>query len=252
MLAIVAVAFGVEAITHWVMKTAGLTAGGIAGILVDAAILAVLIAPPIYWLVLRPLEREHRRLLEAELRADSLGHLATTDPLTETLNRRGIIDRLDEAIAEASRYGRQLSVAMVDVDHFKRVNDRYGHAVGDRVLIRVAKVVTRGLRTPDKIGRLGGDEFLVILPETGLESSIALSERLRESFLHGLPDAELDIAVSIGTTEWSPDESHEQLLSRVDDALYQAKREGRNRVVSVTAPRAEKAETRKESATSLD
>ena len=94
-LAIVAVAFGVEAITHWVMRRAGLTAGGMAGILLDAAILAVLIAPPIYWLVLAPLEREHRRLLEAEHRADSLGHLATTDPLTETLNRRGIIDRLD-------------------------------------------------------------------------------------------------------------------------------------------------------------
>jgi len=234
--AIVLIAFAVELVVMLLLRSRGTVNSSILSILLDATLLAILLAAPIYWLVLAPLEREHDKRLQAEQLANSYERLATTDSLTGTLNRRGILDRLQEAIADASRYDRPLSIAIVDLDHFKEINDHNGHASGDLVLCHTAALVAQGLRTPDKAGRLGGDEFLLILPQTSLEATVSLAERLRASIgtspLPAVP-REISVTVSIGITEWVLNESLGQLLSRCDKALYQAKNSGRDRVVSL-------------------
>ena len=178
MLAIVAVAFVSElGVTFVVGRSQGAAGLGWLAVL-HAVTLALTIAPPVYFLVLRPLRREAERRIAAEQRARQADRLALTDPLTEVLNRRGIKASLLEAMAQAERYERPLSVAMLDLDGFKRVNDLYGHSCGDDVLRRAAQVVRDQLRSPDRFGRVGGDEFLVVLPETDTEAAKAMSGRI--------------------------------------------------------------------------
>lgn len=235
MFAIVAITFCAELLTTVALLYFGYVSDSIGIILTDAAMLAILIAPPIYWLVATPLRREYEKRLYAESRAAELGQLAITDPLTRTRNRRGITIGVLEAMAHAERYQHPLSVAMVDVDHFKEVNDKYGHKAGDRVLEGVASILVETLRMPDKVGRYGGEEFLLILAETGLEQTTTIVERIRAE----VGAAEFDIGndkikltISIGATPFVKGEDLEQLLSRADRALYEAKRSGRNLVVT--------------------
>lgn len=164
-----------------------------------------------------------------------LTRLALTDALTGIANRRAFMDRLEAEVSRARRHGNALSVIMADIDHFKRVNDTHGHGAGDVVICdTVARMGTR-IRRSDMLGRLGGEEFAVLLPETDAPAAMALAEQLRRAV-----DAEtfqvaegcaLPVSISLGVAQWTADDkSAEELLSRADQALYQSKETGRNRV----------------------
>lgn len=163
--------------------------------------------------------------------------LALTDPLTQTHNRRALMERLTAELERARRYALHLSMLMVDLDHFKAINDSYGHVVGDEVLRGVARVLQREARTVDIVARFGGEEFVVVLPETGEEGAVALAERIRVrvSETAPVPGGEygwLRVTVSVGVaTVPSPRvNSPEELIALADEALYRAKAQGRNRV----------------------
>lgn len=159
-----------------------------------------------------------------------LEELSQKDPLTGVLNRRAMGSVLSSEVERARRYGRPLSLIYMDLDNFKKVNDTYGHAVGDLVLKRFVDVVNEKLRKTDFLARWGGEEFVALLPETGLEGARRLAERIRtaiEEENFGKPGR---ITVSMGVTQFRQDDTVETFLSRADKALYQAKRKGKNRV----------------------
>ena len=178
------------------------------------------------------------QLIEAA-RADRarLEVLALTDPLTRTHNRRALVDRLTAELERARRYSLDLSLLMVDLDHFKAVNDSYGHVVGDEVLCGVSAMLQREARAVDVVARYGGEEFVVVLPETAAEGAIALAERIRERVYNSppVPGGEygwLRVTVSIGVATISSPHANspEELIAIADEALYRAKAQGRNRV----------------------
>lgn len=172
-----------------------------------------------------------RKATEAKLR-----ELATTDSLTGLYNRRRFMELAEREFARSIRYDRQLSLFMIDIDLFKNVNDTYGHSVGDEVLRALSETAILALRNADIIGRLGGEEFAVLLPETGGESAQEVAERLRQSVERTIINtavADLQITVSIGVaTRNSSTNVVETLLKEADVALYDAKQSGRNRVVT--------------------
>ena len=165
--------------------------------------------------------------------------LALTDPLTQTHNRRALMERLTSELERARRYALHLSVLMVDLDHFKAINDSYGHVVGDEVLRGVSRVLQREARAVDVVARFDGEEFVVVLPETGEDGAVALAERIRARVEETPPVTGgeygwLRVTVSIGVaTVPSPRvNSPEELIAVADEALYRAKAQGRNRVCS--------------------
>ncbi len=234
-LAIVAVTFAVNLfIILWLVRS-GFAQNSLVMSLVGAAFVSLLVAPAIYWIVATPLKREYERRLRMESHAAELGQLAITDALTRTRNRRGITISLLEAMAHAERYGHPLSVAMVDIDHFKNVNDSHGHKAGDRALEGVAGILAETVRVPDKVGRYGGEEFLLVFPETGLEQARKIAERVRTAVGNAafdVGDKKIKLTVSIGITAFVKSEDLELLLSRADRALYEAKQAGRDRIVT--------------------
>ncbi|MEI7895220.1 MAG: GGDEF domain-containing protein, partial [Myxococcales bacterium] len=163
-----------------------------------------------------------------------LEHTSRTDPLTSLANRRAMRELLAAEVSRARRHGSPLVVVSLDLDHFKAINDTYGHDAGDAVLVQVAAVMERNLRREDSCGRWGGEEFLMVLPECGLEASTNVAEKLRgriEQATVILGGRTLRVTASIGVATFSVDDSVEDLLRRADDAMYAAKRGGRNRVV---------------------
>jgi len=171
-----------------------------------------------------------RKATEAKLR-----ELATTDSLTGLYNRRRFMELSEREFARSLRYSRQLSMLMLDIDHFKRVNDEHGHDVGDTVLRSLSEISIMALRNADILGRLGGEEFGVLLPETDSQAAHDVAERLRLSIERSsidTPDGSLNITVSIGVAVLDSEVgSVEKLLKRADVALYEAKQAGRNRVI---------------------
>ena len=165
-----------------------------------------------------------------------LEELAHTDPLTKTLNRRALGERLAAEMERVRRYSTTMSLLLIDLDHFKQINDTHGHLAGDDVLIEVAAVLQRVVRAVDVVARYGGEEFVVVLPETAGAGAEAVAERLREliesqAFVASRGRA-IRLTTSIGVSSF-PDfgvESVEDLLTKADQALYRAKSEGRNRV----------------------
>jgi two-component system cell cycle response regulator len=175
-----------------------------------------------------------RDMTERERLLREVTRLSTTDPLTGLSNRRHFDAAAKLEVIRARRYGRPLSAVMVDLDHFKRVNDTHGHAAGDRVLVAVADLCIRLARTTDLKARLGGEEFCLLLPETPAESSRVLAERLRAD-VEALPfDADgraFRVTASMGISGYVPGDELASLVGRADAALYAAKESGRNRVV---------------------
>lgn len=163
-----------------------------------------------------------------------------TDPMLGIFNRRCLDRRMNQELLRAKRHDIDLAMMLVDVDHFKKVNDNWGHQIGDQALKHLADVMVRTLRQTDVIARFGGEEFVVLLPHTSSQEAAHLAERLRNSIeftplnlvgKHG-ERQELRITVSIGVTWLQPDDTEvTQLIERVDQAMYQAKQGGRNRVV---------------------
>lgn len=233
--AIVAVVFLIEAaVMSGLVRLTGDGGTSLSVVVLDAALLSLITAPIIYYLVRAPVRRELERRLEAETRAETMGRLAVLDPLTRTLNRRGITVALLEAMAYAERYEHPLTVALADIDHFKLVNDRFGHEAGDRVLEGLAEIFLDTVRQSDRVGRFGGEEFLFVFPETTLEASEPIVERIRARVSErrfSIPSGAIAVTISIGMTQFEHSEEHGRLLSRVDQTMYEAKRNGRNLVV---------------------
>jgi diguanylate cyclase (GGDEF)-like protein len=154
---------------------------------------------------------------------------STLDPLTQTLNRRGFADIYAKEHALMRRENTYLTMLNIDIDYFKRINDNHGHAVGDRVLVDVAQMIAKALRASDHVARFGGEEFVVLLPATGLDRALHITERIQSALCTvrpGVPPYTVSIGVACQT---SADESLDNLLIRADKALYCAKDRGRNR-----------------------
>ncbi|RMH58083.1 MAG: diguanylate cyclase [Deinococcus-Thermus bacterium] len=156
--------------------------------------------------------------------------MAHTDPLTNLTNRRAMQGRLEAELERAQRYQRPFSLLLADIDHFKQINDTYGHPVGDQVLREVAVRMQQHLRDSDTLARWGGEEFLVLAPETELGPAQGLAQRLLEA-VRQAPLAGVPVSLSIGVAAYRPGDTVAALLSRVDEAMYRAKAAGRNRVL---------------------
>jgi diguanylate cyclase (GGDEF)-like protein len=185
--------------------------------LVDAALLTLIVAPIAYFAFVRPKDRQIRKVIMAleEAKLDA-------------------VEVFDIEVARAKRYGSTLSCLMLDLDHFKKFNDTYGHQFGDRVLYLVARVISGHCRTHDYLGRYGGEEFLIVLPETRIDGATVFAERVRAAVAETpLGQDEERITVSIGVAQWHDgDDSVRNLVSRADQALLQAKAAGRNRIIA--------------------
>jgi diguanylate cyclase (GGDEF)-like protein len=177
-----------------------------------------------------------RRRAEAALRESEERYrlLSITDGLTKLYNSRSFHDQLGAETARALRYGHQLSLLVLDVDDFKQFNDRYGHLEGDCVLVKLAQVIRRCLRRGDSAYRLGGEEFVVLLPETGVGDALQVAERVRNSFaatpLMPAANEVVHVTVSIGVTEFRSGEATADFFRRGDANMYLAKQQGKNRV----------------------
>jgi len=175
---------------------------------------------------------------EATLAQKMMAEMATRDQLTGLYNRRYFMENLEREVARAKRYATALTLCMVDLDHFKNVNDSYGHSAGDSVLSGIGRLLNESARESDFMCRYGGEEFILILPSTDLEGARNVCERLRkrvEEARFEYDTMKIRITISIGMTEYSPSDDRplSDLISVADNALYQAKREGRNRVVGL-------------------
>lgn len=183
-------------------------------------------------------ERDHLRMSAeaAATRAEVAQERAMTDALTGLLNRYGLQHVLAREHAEARRYDRPLSCLMIDLDNFKTINDTYGHVAGDLALQQVASILRDAVRRSDTVFRYGGEEFLVLLPETDLEGATALAEKIRTSAAarpFGDGERIFSLTLSAGASSLCDNESGNDMIARADMALYQAKEQGRNRVSAV-------------------
>jgi two-component system, cell cycle response regulator len=173
----------------------------------------------------------NERLLETQR---ELARQVLTDTLTGAMNRRAVLDRLSQELARSRRDGTTIGVGMIDVDHFKRVNDSMGHASGDAALREVVRRCVDSLRPYDLFGRMGGEEFLIVIPNARYADLRGVLERMREAVSASpfdLDGARVPVTVSVGGTINGGETSLDAIIRRADAALYQAKREGRDRVV---------------------
>ncbi len=175
-----------------------------------------------------------RDLTEHKMLQSRLEILASTDALTGLPNRQAIMNKAEKEFARAKRYNRPLSIVMIDIDHFKSINDRYGHSTGDLVLTRVGEICQDALRGSDVIGRVGGEEFVLLLPDTPKESAEHVAERMRLRLADAhIRNNELDLSItaSFGVANLSEnDHTLQDMLERADEAMYNAKHGGRNQV----------------------
>jgi two-component system cell cycle response regulator len=176
-------------------------------------------------------------IVEIQSAKDRYEFLAATDPLTGCLNRRSLLERLEGEFERSRRYGLALSILMVDLDHFKEINDVHGHLAGDDVLRRVGALLRAQLRNVDTVARYGGEEFVAVLPETSFDGALVLAERIREAiaeakFVH--EEIEFTVTASVGVAAPNKDatQTPQDVLAAADEALYRAKNSGRNQVCS--------------------
>ncbi len=177
--------------------------------------------------------RDASPVVALETTLEKLRELALKDPLTGLANRRHLSELLGLQVELFQRVGIPFSVVMIDLDHFKRINDTWGHLVGDKVLVRFAEILQSQCRAGDVVGRIGGEEFLILLREVHSEQAFLIVDRWRETVAAASLAAELAahaVTISLGIAEVALGDTCESLLSRVDAALYRAKASGRNRV----------------------
>jgi diguanylate cyclase (GGDEF)-like protein len=176
--------------------------------------------------------------LQDDLRARNaeLDHIARSDPLTGLANRRHLDEQLAVHAASADRHDHELSVAVIDIDNFKSVNDTFGHSAGDVVLREVARRLARSARLEDVVGRWGGEEFLVILPHCGVDDAAVVSERIRQAVEATPVRAEAGISIPVTVSVGCAGGTGDRVIERADAALYAAKNGGRNRTVVLESP----------------
>ena len=163
----------------------------------------------------------------------TLRSLMLKDSLTGLLNHSRVLEQLDHELRRAARLNQPLSVAMIDIDHFKSVNDTWGHPVGDSVILTLARLLRERLRVSDVVGRYGGEEFMVVMPEAGLEDARRVIDSLRESFArisHRVGDKDFTVSFSAGIAQITPRCVDRSLMEKADQALYQAKSIGKGRL----------------------
>ncbi len=180
-------------------------------------------------------EAAEQRIRDLERELTQVSGLVSLDPLTGGLNRRGLDDQFQRESARADRHERPMSLALIDLDDFKRLNDRLGHQAGDNALVHLVRTIRQILRPTDAVARFGGEEFVILLPDTDLGDAVAAITRLqreltRNFFLHN--NEKQLITFSAGVALRAPGETQDALLSRADAAMFQAKRAGKNRVVA--------------------
>lgn len=188
----------------------------------------------------RLLEAKHqleRRVQERTAALESLNqqlaHLATTDPLTGLANRRSFFEAAERELGRSRRAGYATVVAMLDLDHFKDVNDTHGHAAGDRILELVSRVLVKELRDADLVGRLGGEEFGLLLVDVSVAHAREIVERIRTRVMHCDTGLDLSVTLSAGIADCDPAMlGLDVAMALADRALYEAKRQGRNRVIT--------------------
>jgi diguanylate cyclase (GGDEF)-like protein len=172
-------------------------------------------------------------------RHEALAHQATHDPLTGMFNRRAILDHLNKKLAHTRRHGQALAVGICDIDHFKQINDTHGHQTGDDILCELAASLKEALREDDTVGRMGGEEFLIVSTMQAGSDGLTLFARIRSQIAQtalATRSGGLHITISIGVATAVAGSTVDSLLERGDLALYQAKNEGRNRVVLAPTP----------------
>ncbi len=178
-----------------------------------------------------------RDLSQRKQRENKLYQEATIDGLTQIYNRHHTFQVGGKFVEHANRYKGRLSAILFDIDHFKRVNDTYGHPTGDKVLTQLANSINQQVRKADIFGRIGGEEFLILLPKISIENALAFANRIRQQVKSmdwqslGLTDS---VTISLGVTQFQSGESFDSLTARADQALYQAKNSGRNSAVALT------------------
>ena len=161
---------------------------------------------------------------------EELKRLSITDPLTQIYNRGKFQQALEEEIKRQRRYETDLTAIMLDIDHFKPINDTYGHDVGDKILVKLVELVKQCIRETDIFSRWGGEEFMILLPLTSLDDAARLAERIRVKVMKSYFEVVGPITCSFGVSELLPEDTDETFTKRVDNALYESKRNGRNRV----------------------
>ncbi len=177
------------------------------------------------------LEQANRHLEQkVQERTESLQRLANTDQLTQVKNRRALLAALDNEYERVKRYPSNLSLLMLDIDHFKAVNDNFGHLEGDKVLVGIAHVISNTCRVTDTVGRYGGEEFLILLPKTSIDAAKELAERIRLAVANTRLRVDTTITCSIGVATLKADETILDLIQRADERTYKAKALGRNQV----------------------
>lgn len=172
------------------------------------------------------------RIAELEAALDEARALAMRDPLTGLLNRRGLDEAFARESERAGRSGAALTLALLDVDDFKRINDCHGHAAGDRALLLLARALEGSVRATDGLCRLGGEEFVLLLPDAGIVAAQALLARLRDALASEPVAADCILSFSAGIAAWSPGMSLSGLLAAADGAVYQAKAAGKRCTVT--------------------
>lgn len=195
-------------------------------------------------IVAMDVSEQHRSISEAEqaLQAaeetnaqlreeiEVLVRLASTDRLTDAWNRRRFEEAIEAEVHRSNRYGQPLTLLLLDIDHFKAVNDQFGHQAGDQVLVEVAHCIREAMRKSDSLTRWGGEEFIVLMPNTALDNARILAERVRENIAARPIEGVGKVTASIGVAEYIPTSSSAEWLDRADQAMFRAKHEGRNRV----------------------
>lgn len=164
-------------------------------------------------------------------KVDNLSHQVVCDPLTNIYNRKYFMDTLENEIARAKRSEHNMAMILFDIDDFKLVNDNYSHYIGDQILINISHVVTKIIRQYDTFGRLGGEEFAIILPEIEEQDALDLCERIRIRVEEVGFTRKIPVTISIGVALLEEYDDHHQLYQKSDEAMYQAKRSGKNKVV---------------------
>lgn len=178
------------------------------------------------------LYRNQRSLIEKKEK-DKFREEAYTDPLTQLCNRKFYSENLSEDIKKFKRYGTNFSVILCDIDHFKSINDNYGHNIGDKVLKEISNLLKSSFRSSDRVCRIGGEEFVILLPQLNVEQSLVLAEKIRCSVEKNLKTIEdKTITISLGVTEIKKSDTEDSIFKRVDEYLYQSKSNGRNMITS--------------------
>lgn len=171
-------------------------------------------------------------ITDIEQEKTQIKKLAEYDPLTKIYNRVKLNSLFPEIFYKANRYGQHFSIILFDIDHFKKINDTYGHNIGDKVLIELARLINLGLRQSDTFARWGGEEFIIVSEMSTRQETVALASRLRAEVEHYSFDVVKNVTCSFGVAEFKDGDTQTRLLERVDTALYEAKEHGRNQVVT--------------------